>query len=211
MSTAHVIVLAADVAVDMSVSPSQIVLCDGVDDPPDCSELNGEGNFDTVYTIEVTNNGPSSATGVTVVDTLPAAFIYGYDDGDGLYDEPGHSPTCDVGDIAPAETVTIDVYGELDVSGLQLPWQRITNQVCANTTPPRLDPDGSNNCAQAGTWVSTGPTRTIDWWSTHPNGLQACLDDSGGSIDLGFLAIEDETADGEIDATVSTDPTDPSD
>ena len=85
-------------------------------------------------------------------------------------------------------------------------WRQITNEACANTDPVKLDPDLGNNCDDATTTISTGPTRTIGWWGNHPNGIAACLDASGGSIDLGFLVLRDEIVGDELDATVSTDP-----
>ena len=115
---------------------------------------------------------------------------------------------CNIGDMEPNASVTITVYGWIDTSldPLELPWVSIENQACANTDPTQLDPNQSNNCDTARTKLGTGATRTIGWWSTHPDGLNACLIASGDMIDLGFLTIQAEGADDDIDATVSTDP-----
>lgn len=205
MSTAHVDVLSADVEVRKSADPGHIVFCQ-LDNWKDfCTEQNDQGNYDASYTILVKNNGPSIATAVTVNDDLPVGFIYDSNDSGCSYDSSTHSLDCALGDIAAGATVEVQVFGEIDVSSLGLPWLKLTNQACASTDPVRLDPDSSNNCDSATTQISTGPTRTIGWWSTHPNGLEACLVASSGEIDLGFLTIRTEAFDNDVDATVSTD------
>jgi len=206
MGSAQVNVLSADIEVSKSVDPDHIVFCQLADWKYFCTVQNAGGNYDTSYTISVKNNGPSLATAVSLDDDLPFGFIYGSDDGGCLYESSTHSLSCSLGDIAAGATVEVEVTGEIDVTLFDLPWQRLTNQACANTDPVRLDPDRSNNCDSVTTQISTGPTRTIGWWSTHPNGLAACVAASSGEIDLGFLTIRTEAADNEIDATVSTNP-----
>ncbi|MFC1797437.1 DUF11 domain-containing protein [Pseudomonadota bacterium] len=206
MGSATVIVLSADIEVNKSVDPDHIVFCQLNDWKDFCTDQNAGGNYDTIYTISVKNNGPSLATAVTLDDDLPFGFIYDSNDGGCLYEASSHSLSCSLGDIAAGATIEVQVTGEIDVTMFDPPWQRLTNQACANTDPVRLDPIRSNNCDNASTQISTGPTRTIGWWSTHPNGLAACVAASSGEIDLGFLTIMTETFDNEIDATVSTNP-----
>ena len=61
------------------------------------------------YTIEVTNNGPSDATGVVVTDTLPAGVVF--DSSTGCSEDPSGVPICSLGTVAVGATVsyTIDV------------------------------------------------------------------------------------------------------
>jgi hypothetical protein len=204
IGSANVTVLSADLEVSKGVDPDHIVFCESNDWKEFCTEQNAGGNYDTTYTLSVYNNGPSLATGVTVEDDLPYGFIYDSNDSGCLYEASTHSLSCSLGDITPAGTVYIEVYGEIDPGLFDLPWQRVTNQACAYTDPIRLDPDTSNNCDTATTQISTGPTRTIGWWSTHPNGLEACLAESAGEINLGYVTIRDEAFDNDVDATVST-------
>ena len=213
-SSATLTILSADLSVDKSVGPGSIVICgpDSQVDSAFCSTPTEPGGdlYDATYTISVKNNGPHEATGVVVSDTLPDDFIYDrYEPLSVTCDDTNLQDfDCGLGDMAAGASVTITVYGWIDTAlePLELPWMTIENQACANTTPPELDPDQSNNCDTAKTRLGTGATRTIGWWSTHPDGLNACIVASGDMIDLGFLTIKEEVADDEIDATVSTDP-----
>jgi uncharacterized repeat protein (TIGR01451 family) len=208
-SSATLTVLSADVSLDKSVDPGSIVICGPDSQVPAefCSKPNLNDLFDATYTIKVTNHGPNEASAVYVSDTLPAGFFYDHYAPVSITCNDINLPAfdCNIGDMNPGTSVTITVYGEIDPDVFDLPWVTIDNQACANTTPPELDPDHSNNCDDAKTKLGTGATRTIGWWSTHPDGLQACLDASSDEIELGFLTIRTEGADGEVDATVSTD------
>lgn len=207
-STAHVEVLAADIEVSKSVDVSSIVVCDPADAHAFCS--GGIGDlFPVTYTITVRNLGPSKTTdgeSVVLTDYLPEGFVYGGNDA-GCDDitEPG-KVICDLGQMLPSDQLVIEIWGDIDPDLFDPPWRTVTNQACARTSPPELDPDPGNDCDTASTTISTGPTRTIGWWGNHPIGIIECLGQSGGVIDLGFLVIRDETID-DVDATVSTDTT----
>ena len=199
---AFVDVLSADIEVDKDVDPGTIVICLEGNPSPLCSEPNLGGTYDTHYTITVTNNGPDTAFDVSVDDELPFGFIYDSDDGGCVYDGPSHSLDCFIGDMDPLDEVVINVWGEIDPSLFPFPWVSVTNQACANPDPPEMDPNPSNNCDEAETDINTGPTRTIGYWGTHPHALNACMD--LGPVDLGYVSIQSEKSDDEIDATVST-------
>jgi uncharacterized repeat protein (TIGR01451 family) len=212
-SSATLTVLSADISVDKTVDPGSIVICDDANPPTDpsfCSEANENGLYDASYSIVVSNSGPNIATGVTVSDSLPTGFVYGsYSAPVPVSCDDTNLPafTCDIGDMASGSSVTITVFGEIDPGAFSFPWVIIDNEACANTDPVGLDPRLSNNCDSDRTRLGTGATRTIGWWSTHPDGLNACLDESDDEINLGFLTIKGEGVDGDIDATISTDTT----
>jgi len=44
------------------------------------------------------------------------------------------------------------------------------------------------------------PTRQNDWWRNHPEAVSQCINENGGSVDLGIFEIRDEAFDDEIDA-----------
>jgi uncharacterized repeat protein (TIGR01451 family) len=67
---------------------------------------------DLVYTISVTNKGPATATGVTLIDTLPedvnlVSFTPGL--GQGCYSPEPHNVTCDLPSLASGESRVITV------------------------------------------------------------------------------------------------------
>jgi hypothetical protein len=205
-SSATVEVLAADIEVDKDVEPGVIVICP--EDPPNpdiCTEPNGNGNYDAVYTITVTNNGPSPAFDVSVEDELPEGFIYDSDDGGCVLNVS--TLECFIGDMLVDEQVVITVWGEIDPSIFPFPWMTVRNQACANPVPPTMDPDPSNNCDSDDTDITTGPTRTIGYWGSHPHALNACMDiaeDDYDGLDLGFVNLVTEKSDNEVDAMIST-------
>jgi len=100
------------------------------------------------YSITVTNNGPLSASSVTVTDTLPGEVVF-------VSSTPGgpdctfavDTLTCDLGTMAPTDTaaITIDavldhpVYGAFDNT--------------ATVTAAELDPILTNNAATAHTVI----------------------------------------------------------
>ena len=205
-SSATVTVLSADVKVEKRADPGSIVLC-GPEGGDFCTADDGDGVFDVSYEVVVTNLGPYEATGVTVSDDLPEGFSYAEDDAGCVYDAVGHELDCGPFNLMAGMSKNITISGTIDTNLFDLPWQAVRNQACARTDPVNLDPEPGNNCDDASTHISTGPTRTIGWWGNHPEGLAACLDE--GEIDLGFVILRDEAFDDEIDATVSTNPTAP--
>jgi len=99
---------------------------------------------DVVYTITVTNNGPKSAEGVKIDDTLPL----GRDGGNGVEfvsvspsDDCSHASrnvTCNIGTMASGETKTFTITTYVVNSTL------LSNLVQVSSTSPS-DPDPSNN------------------------------------------------------------------
>lgn len=101
------------------------------------------------YTLVVTNNGPGTATGVTVTDTLPDGVTFAsatasqgsFADSDGIV-------TFDVGQLADGATanLTIEVSVDDDTIGT------ITNS--AEVSGDQIDPDPGNNSAQETTDIT---------------------------------------------------------
>ncbi|NNE11426.1 MAG: DUF11 domain-containing protein [Ilumatobacter sp.] len=61
------------------------------------------------YTVNVTNDGPDTAQDVVLVDTLPPEVVYLSDDGGCVYDAVAHELTCELGDLASGETISIRI------------------------------------------------------------------------------------------------------
>ena len=101
------------------------------------------GSF--TYTVTVTNNGPVDATGVTVVDTLPAEVTFDATGSTaGCSESPAGTVTCSIGGLASgasaAVTIAVDVVP--DTQGI------ISNTVSVSAdqdeTTPADNTDGEN-------------------------------------------------------------------
>ena len=79
------------------------------------------------YTVTITNDGPSAATGVTLTDTLPSSVIFDSatsSQGTGC-SESGDIVTCTLGTLAPAHTATVMI----SVTVHPMAWEAINNTV----------------------------------------------------------------------------------
>ncbi len=102
------------------------------------------------YTLTVTNNGPSNATGVAVTDTLPPETSFdSATPSQGSCSEAGGTVTCNLGDLAVNATATIEVVVVVDSSTAD--GTMLTNT--AGVTGDQRDPDPSNNTATEETQV----------------------------------------------------------
>lgn len=114
----------ADPAISKSVSPSTARVGDSV-----------------TYTIIVTNLGGSTATGVTVEDTLPAILSpSGVTTSRGEASLSGQTVRVTIGDLAPGETVTITVQAKV-VAQPAPPNNR--NLATVSSTSPDGNPDNN--------------------------------------------------------------------
>ena len=96
------------------------------------------------YTILVTNNSPDLATGVAVVDTLPAGV--GFVSASAGCVEATGVVTCDVGDLASGAVAEITIV-------VTAPEEEVVLFNTATVTGNELDPDLENNTATAETTV----------------------------------------------------------
>jgi uncharacterized repeat protein (TIGR01451 family) len=98
------------------------------------------------YTVYAANNGPSTAIGVTLIDSLPIELnIVSIDPSQGSCVENG-DVTCDLGDILPDDTVTITIDTTASVDGV------LTNTVSISSSVTDLTPE--NNSYQVETIVN---------------------------------------------------------
>ncbi len=114
----------ADLAIVKSVTPGNVA-----------------AGGDLTYVIDVTNNGPSEATGVTVTDTLPAGVT--------LVSAPGCASTstltCAIGTVASGGTAQITIV--VNVQGTTPDGTDLVN--AASVSGNETDPEATNNDSQA--------------------------------------------------------------
>jgi uncharacterized repeat protein (TIGR01451 family)/CSLREA domain-containing protein len=101
------------------------------------------------YTITITNNGPSTATGVTLTDTLPSSITF-------VSATPSQGTctgtitvTCTLGTLPVNTLVTVTLIGNPTVTGSLTHTVNVTN-LAANETDPNL----TNNTATENTTVN---------------------------------------------------------
>jgi len=98
------------------------------------------------YTVDVTNNGPSSATGVTMTDTLPAGVTFvSASSTKGTCGQFGNQVSCSIGPMAVSELVTVTIIVTPTTPGT------ITNTAIVSGI--EHDPNLSNNTATHTTTV----------------------------------------------------------
>ncbi len=103
------------------------------------------------FTIDVTNEGPQTATGVTMTDAVPAGFSNVTATPSSGSCTVGQTITCSLPDLAVGATASVAVTGTAS-PGLD-PGAALINT--ASVAGARTDPDLSNNTATAAATVTT--------------------------------------------------------
>jgi large repetitive protein len=100
------------------------------------------------YTLTATNLGPSNATGVTIVDTLPPGFTYSTASGQSSVTVSGQTLTLNIGNLSSGATATITIGGTVTATAAGT----LTNS--ATVSGAQADPNLGNNTSTASTQVS---------------------------------------------------------
>lgn len=113
------------------------------------------------YTITVSNGGPTAATGVTVVDTLPLGVTFMSTTLSAGSCSGTATVACVIGDLASGASATITVVVQPTAAGT------LTNT--ATVTGDQPDPTPANNSATIATTVNRAATTTTLTSSVNPS------------------------------------------
>jgi uncharacterized repeat protein (TIGR01451 family) len=95
------------------------------------------------FTITVSNNGPSAASGISLIDTLPANTTFkSVTASQGSCGTPSTTVSCSLGGLANGASATVTLVVAPNAKGT------ITNKATAHASSP-ADPSDSNNTASA--------------------------------------------------------------
>ena len=113
-----------------------------------------------LYTLTVTDNGPATATDVTVTDTLPTSVTYlDSTSTQGTCSEAGATVTCLLGTMNNAGTATISILTIPGVPGV------ITNT--ATVSADQVDPNTNNNTSSVNVTVLSPTSVTLRSFSAQ--------------------------------------------
>ena len=139
-------------------------------------------NATLTYTVKVTNNGPQTATGVVIVDTLPSqvTFVSATPTGTGSCSQAAGVVTCNYATMISGDVETITIKVTATTPSLAL------NTAIVNSTTP--DPILSNNTATFTSTIEYPNAVRINSFDAGQNGAAVLVTwKSGGEFhNLGF-------------------------
>ncbi len=134
-----------DLALGLTATPGPIIVGDNV-----------------TYTLNVTNNGPDTATGVSVNQTLSSSVIFlGSSASQGTVAQNGSSITFNLGSLQAGSNATLTVTVKTTIAGI------ITSTALVGDL--ETDPDPSNNSASLSTVVNVPTADLALSMSGNPN------------------------------------------
>lgn len=144
------------------------------------------------YTLAVTNNGPASATNVTVTDTLPSVVTYlSSTTTQGSCSEAGGTVTCLLGTMANAATATVTILTLPNAPGV------VSNT--ATVSADQTDPNLTNNISTQSETITAPTMITLQSFSAHvgadKNGASRVVltwKTGGEAHNLGFNVYRDQ-------------------
>ncbi|MEM6892933.1 MAG: gliding motility-associated C-terminal domain-containing protein [Bacteroidota bacterium] len=117
---------------DVTITPVEII---DVSLTKTVDNLTPEVNSNVVFTLTVTNAGPSEATSLQVTDVIPSGFAYQSDDGGTDYDDG--TGVWDIGSLASGATTILNITASVNTTGVYLNAAEVTqhDQVDVDSTP----------------------------------------------------------------------------
>ena len=150
-------------------------------------------NTQLTYTISVSNDGPSDASGVAITDPLPTGVVFvSTTASQGSCTEASGTVTCNLGNLSSGDHATVSIVVKPTLGGT------ITNT--ATVSGNETDPDNSNNRDNTSTIVIL--VVSIDIKPGNPN--NPINPRSEGEVVVAILSTRDFDAPGDIDQTSLT-------
>ncbi|MGQ0608035.1 MAG: nidogen-like domain-containing protein [Chloroflexota bacterium] len=156
-----------ETTVEVAAVPTADLSVTQTDEPDPVTAGNG-----VEYLVTVTNNGPDTATEVTLVDTIPEGSTLIAVDDEGCSVE-GDTVTCDLGSLGPeggSASVSI-VVGAPTVSS------ETTMTNSATATAAEFDPNAADNTSDEVTTIQPAPS--------DPDVATGFVSDEGGTVSTG--------------------------
>ncbi|WP_111706920.1 T9SS type B sorting domain-containing protein [Lutibacter citreus] len=113
-----------------------------------------------VYSIAVTNNGPSDATGVSLTDLLPAGVTYVSDNQNGAYNRG--SGIWTIGYIVTGATVTMNITASVNAGTAGSIITNATTAAKGDQFDPTTDGDVLEAAIRVGNFVDIALTKVVD-------------------------------------------------
>jgi len=122
------------------------------------------------YTLDAGNDGPSVATSVSVQDTLPAGLTYVSDSGD--CSEAAGLVTCDVADLAPGGSASIEITADVAADLVHNAGGPVTLTNTASADSDGAETDAEDNGASLDTEViASADLEVLDVTAVDPPAL----------------------------------------
>ena len=153
---------------------------------------NPEPGDQIIFTLTVTNSGPSDATGVAVTDNIPSGYSYVSDDGSGAYNQ--NTGIWNVGNISNSGTAVLNIIVTVNEDG------DYANTASVSGNEP--DPDNSDNSDTNTPTPVFNPSMSITKTATLPEIIEEGAEINyeievmnTGNMTLYDVVITDDNAD----------------
>lgn len=147
----------ADVAISKAITPATLVAGGPI-----------------TYTMVVRNNGPSTAQGVSVTDTVPAGVTITTVTTTAGTCNPAPAIQCAIGTMSSGATATVTATGTIGSSAAA--GTTLANTATASSTSP-TDPTTSNNSASASGTVTTSADVGVTLTANQPTIVAGAIED----------------------------------
>lgn len=192
--------ISSDISVDLAATATKVTTTTSASG--NCGPSTTTTSTRVDATLKVTNIGQGAGANTVATIAVPTTLSYVSSAGASCtWSATNRILTCNLNtlDVNELNTITAVFTGGAPLASSELVG-------FANSSTNDVNPANNRDTATVSTTVTTptvagsGATRTIGFYSTHPTFVASCLAAGGGSMNLGFVNIRNESHDNEIDA-----------